>query len=110
MAPHITSKINGFIANEFLRPILSQKKNAFNFRELMDQKKIPLVNLSKGQDRGYKRKFAGHDYCRQNLDCRLIPVNIPEDKGLIFICILMSFKISRPTVFLQFWPKRVNTD
>jgi hypothetical protein len=49
MAPYITSKINGFIANEYLRPILSQKKSAFNFRELMDDKKILLVNLSKGR-------------------------------------------------------------
>ena len=49
MVPYITSKINGFIANEFLRPILSQQKSAFNFRELMDQKKILLITLSSGK-------------------------------------------------------------
>ena len=49
MAPYITSKINGFIANEFLRPILSQPKSSFNFREVMDSQKILIVNLSKGR-------------------------------------------------------------
>jgi len=49
MAPYITSKINGFIANEYLRPILSQPKSSFNFREIMDSQKILIVNLSKGR-------------------------------------------------------------
>ena len=49
MAPYITSKINGFISNEFLRPILSQPKSSFNFREVMDGQKILVVNLSKGR-------------------------------------------------------------
>ncbi|HWA64264.1 MAG TPA: hypothetical protein VG866_00160 [Candidatus Paceibacterota bacterium] len=49
MAPYITSKINGFIANEYLRPILSQSHSSINFREIMDQRKILLVNLSKGR-------------------------------------------------------------
>ena len=49
MAPYITSKITSFIYNEFLRPILNQPKSAFNFREVMDQKKILIANLSKGR-------------------------------------------------------------
>jgi len=32
-----------------MRPIVAQEKSAFNFREIMDQKKILLVNLSKGR-------------------------------------------------------------
>ncbi|MDP3953396.1 MAG: type IV secretion system DNA-binding domain-containing protein [bacterium] len=49
IAPYITSKINGFVADEFIRPIVSQKQSTINFREAMDQKKIILVNLSKGK-------------------------------------------------------------
>ena len=32
-----------------MRPIISQEKSVFNFREIMDNKKILLVNLSKGR-------------------------------------------------------------
>ena len=49
MAPYISSKITSFIFNEFLRPIINQPKSAFNFREVMDNKKILIVNLSKGR-------------------------------------------------------------
>ncbi len=48
-SPYITSKINNFIFNEFLRPIINQKHSAFNFREVMDGRKILVVNLSKGK-------------------------------------------------------------
>jgi hypothetical protein len=32
-----------------MRPIIAQEKSAFNFRDIMDNKKILLVNLSKGK-------------------------------------------------------------
>lgn len=47
--PYITSKFDGFISNEFMRPVVLQEKSVFNFREIMDNKKILLVNLSKGR-------------------------------------------------------------
>lgn len=46
--PYISGKFDDFISNEFLRPIVLQEKSAFNFRKVMDEKKILLVNLSKG--------------------------------------------------------------
>lgn len=49
MAPYITSKFNTFITNDYVRPIIGQKNNTFNFRDIMDNKKILLVNLSKGR-------------------------------------------------------------
>jgi type IV secretory pathway TraG/TraD family ATPase VirD4 len=49
MAPYITSKFNNFIANDYVRPIIGQTKSAFKFRTIMDEKKILLVNLSKGK-------------------------------------------------------------
>jgi len=47
--PYITSKFDGFLSNDYMRPIISQEKSAFNFREVMDNKKILLINLSKGR-------------------------------------------------------------
>ncbi|MEA3399265.1 MAG: TraM recognition domain-containing protein [Patescibacteria group bacterium] len=47
--PYITSKFDTFISNDIMRPVVLQQKSVFNFREIMDQKKILLVNLSKGR-------------------------------------------------------------
>ncbi len=47
--PYITSKFDPFISNEIMRPVIAQQKSSFNFREIMDSKKILLVNLSKGR-------------------------------------------------------------
>jgi hypothetical protein len=49
IVPYIVSKFDVFTANDFMRPIIGQQKSAFNFREIMDTKKILLVNLSKGK-------------------------------------------------------------
>lgn len=49
MVPYITSKFDVFLANEIMRPIIAQEKSAFNFREVMDNQRILLVNLSKGR-------------------------------------------------------------
>jgi len=49
IVPYITSKFSVFIANDFMRPIIGQSKSSINFREVLDGKKILLVNLSKGR-------------------------------------------------------------
>lgn len=49
VVPYITSKFDIFIANEIMRPIVGQQRSAFNLKDIMDNKKILLVNLSKGR-------------------------------------------------------------
>ena len=49
MVPYITSKFDTFLANEIMRPILCQEKSSFNMRDIMDSRKILLINLSKGR-------------------------------------------------------------
>lgn len=49
MVPYITNKFDVFTANDIMRPIIAQPVSAFNFRDLMDNRKILLVNLSKGK-------------------------------------------------------------
>ncbi len=49
IVPYITSKFDVFLSNEIMRPIVSQEKSAFDFRDIMDNKKILLVNLAKGR-------------------------------------------------------------
>ncbi|MCC2631703.1 MAG: hypothetical protein K0S20_402 [Patescibacteria group bacterium] len=48
MVPYITSKLTQFTSNDIMRPLIGQQKSAFNFREIMDSKKILLVTLPKG--------------------------------------------------------------
>ena len=48
VAPYINSKLNPFLANDLVRPIISQKKSAVDFRKIMDEEKILIINLSKG--------------------------------------------------------------
>ncbi len=47
--PYIMNKFDVFISNDIMRPIIAQEKSAFNFRKVMDEKKILLVNLAKGR-------------------------------------------------------------
>ncbi len=49
IAPYITSKFDAFLSHDIMRPIVAQEKSAFNFRDIMDNKKIFLANLSKGR-------------------------------------------------------------
>lgn len=48
MLSYITSKIGRFISNQTMRNIVGQNKSAFDMRDVMDNQKILLVNLSKG--------------------------------------------------------------
>lgn len=49
IVPYISSKFDVFLANDIMRPIVSQEHSAFDFRDIMDGKKIFLANLSKGR-------------------------------------------------------------
>ncbi len=45
----IQNKVGQFISNPLVRNIIGQPKSTFDFRDVMDNKKIVIVNLSKGQ-------------------------------------------------------------
>ncbi|MDQ5958071.1 MAG: hypothetical protein QG665_419 [Patescibacteria group bacterium] len=47
--PAIQNKVGQFTSNPLIRNILGQAKSSFDFRELMDNKKIVIINLSKGR-------------------------------------------------------------
>lgn len=49
MVPYITSKFDVFLSNDIMRPIIAQERSSWNFRRIMDERKILLVNLSKGR-------------------------------------------------------------
>lgn len=47
--PAIQNKIGQFTSNPLIRNIIGQPKSSFNIRKIMDEKKIMIVNLSKGR-------------------------------------------------------------
>lgn len=47
--PAIQNKIGQFAGNPLIRNIIGQSKSSFNLRQIMDEKKIMIVNLSKGR-------------------------------------------------------------
>ncbi len=49
MVPYITNKFDVFLSNDIMRPIVAQEHSSFNFREIMDDRKVLLVNLAKGR-------------------------------------------------------------
>ncbi len=49
IVPYISSKFDSFLSNEIMRPIVSQEHSAFKLRDVMDNQKILLINLSKGR-------------------------------------------------------------
>ncbi|PJE75986.1 hypothetical protein COV04_01940 [Candidatus Uhrbacteria bacterium CG10_big_fil_rev_8_21_14_0_10_48_11] len=49
MLGYLISKVGRFIENSMMRNIIGQSASAFNLRQVMDEGKILLVNLSKGK-------------------------------------------------------------
>lgn len=47
--PAIQNKIGQFTSNPLIRNIVGQPNSSFDIRELMDQRKIVIINLSKGR-------------------------------------------------------------
>ena len=44
----VLNKVGAFTANPIIRNIIGQPKSTFNIRQIMDEGKILIVNLSKG--------------------------------------------------------------
>ncbi len=49
MIPYFSSKFGPFVTNKIMRNVIGQRKSSFNFEQIMNEKKILLVSLSKGK-------------------------------------------------------------
>jgi len=56
---HVTSKFEKFVTNKLMRNMIGQSSSGFNIRQAMDNKKILLVNLSKGLIGEENSQFLG---------------------------------------------------
>lgn len=92
MVPYITSKFDTFLANEIMRPIIAQERSAFNFRDVMDQKKILLVNLSKGRLGEINASLIGLIVVGKILLAALSRSDVPESERPDFYLYLDEFQ------------------
>lgn len=92
MSSYITSKLNNFTANDFMRPIIGQTKSAFNFREVMDGQKILLVNLSKGRIGDLNANLLGMVIIGKILMAAFSRVDAPESERKDFNLYIDEFQ------------------
>ncbi|MDD2766695.1 MAG: type IV secretion system DNA-binding domain-containing protein [Candidatus Moranbacteria bacterium] len=92
MVPYITSKLTTFISNDMMRPIIGQQKSTLNFREIMDGKKILLVNLSKGKIGEINAKLLGMVIVGKILMAALSRVDTPEEERTDFYLYMDEFQ------------------
>lgn len=92
MITWITSKLNPFITNDFVRPIIAQSKSTFNFREIMDNRKILIVNLSKGKIGDTSAYLLGMILVAKILSAAFSRVDIPEEQRKDFYLFLDEFQ------------------
>lgn len=92
MVPYITSKMNVFIANDLVRPIIAQQKSTINFREIMDESKILIVNLSKGKLGDINSYLLGMIIVGKILLAAFSRADLPEEKRRDFYLYIDEFQ------------------
>lgn len=92
IVPYITSKFDNFLSNEIMRPIIAQQESSFNFREVMDEEKILLVNLSKGRLGDLNANLLGLILVGKILMSALSRVDIPADDRKPFYLYMDEFQ------------------
>lgn len=92
IAPYITSKLTTFISNDMMRPIIAQQHSTINFRQVMDEGKILLVNLSKGKIGEINSHLLGMVIVGKLLMSALSRVDIPESERKDFYLYIDEFQ------------------
>src|SRR3990172_6782401 len=73
------SKFGAFLSNEMMRNIIGQTKSSFNLRQIMDEGKILLVNLSRGRIGDLNSKLLGMIFVMKFEVAAMSRADIPEE-------------------------------
>ncbi len=92
MLGYLISKVGRFVENEMIRNIIGQPKSGFNFREIMDKKKILLVNLSKGKVGEVNSDLLGLIIVAKLQMAALSRANMPENERNDFYLYIDEFQ------------------
>lgn len=86
------SKFGAFLSNEMMRNIIGQTKSAFDLRYIMDNKKILLVNLSKGRTGDLNSKLLGMIFVMRFQAAAMSRSSIPEEQRQDFCLYVDEFQ------------------
>ncbi len=86
------SKFGAFLSNTMMRNIIGQTKSAFDMRDIMDNKKILLVNLSKGRTGELNSKLLGMIFVMKFQAAAMSRANIPENERVDFSLYVDEFQ------------------
>jgi hypothetical protein len=86
------SKFGAFLSNEMMRNIIGQTKSAFTLRDLMDEGKILLVNLSKGLTGELNSKLLGMIFVMKVQAAAMSRADILEDDRRDFCLYVDEFQ------------------
>jgi len=86
------SKFGAFLSNEMMRNILGQTKSGFNMREIMDNKKILLVNLSKGRTGELNSQLLGMIFVMKFQAAAMGRASVPEEEREDFALYVDEFQ------------------
>lgn len=92
MSPYITSKLNMFIQNHYVLPIVSKRQSEIDFRNVIDNKKILLVKLTRGKLGSINVKLFGTILFAKLLMAALSRENIPESSRQDFTLFVDEFQ------------------
>ncbi len=92
MLGYFVSKFGAFQQNEIMRNIIGQTKSAFNLRDVMDQKKILIVNLSKGRIGELNSRLLGMMFVIKFQAAAMSRTEIPEDQRYDFSLYVDEFQ------------------
>jgi hypothetical protein len=89
---YTTSKFGRFVTNKMMRNIIGQSKSSFNFRQIMDEGKILIVNLSKGKIGEENSDFLGLVLVPKILAAAMSRSDIPESQRRDFFLYVDEFQ------------------
>lgn len=88
----IQNKVGQFISNPVVRNIIGQAKSSFDIREIMDKKKIFLMNLSKGRIGEENSRLIGAMLITKIYLAAMSRVDVPEDERTDFYLYVDEFQ------------------
>src|SRR3989338_1645532 len=92
MLGYLISKVGRFVENEMMRNIIGQPKSAFDFRAVMDEGKILLINLSKGKTGEVNSKLLGLIIVSKLQMAALSRADMPEGQRRDFYLYIDEFQ------------------
>lgn len=98
---YFVSKFDRFVTEKLMRNIIGQGKSSFNFRDVMDKRKILLVNLSKGKIGEENSNFLGLILVPRILIAAMSRVDVPEDQRPDFYLYVDEFQNFATPDFVQ---------